>query len=243
MRGEVTDPHTHTYTHIHLCKGTCCDHRMFLCMYTYSFTGNDSTTAIIHTNISTHSVVKTHTEMIERQINNRADRPMCHRSWSIALSHPLFLSQAQIQTHINTHTHLAVCYILLHIRNTSTQIDRCSELNFTHMCPLTLTHTFNCYAAVKCADVHDRLPPCNERHITYITRWLTVWSSPPGSSGSSTAPPTAAHRWCRRWRRRRSRGGGRYPAWEECPATGSQGYACLKRQTQTHTHTHLYYNT
>lgn len=63
-------------------------------------------------------------------------------------------------------------------------------------------------------------------------RWLTVWSSPRGSSGFSAAPPTAALLWCRRWRRRKSRGEGRYPAWAACRAAGSPGYACLERDRQ-----------
>lgn len=62
---------------------------------------------------------------------------------------------------------------------------------------------------------------------------LTLWSSPPWSSGCGAAQPTAARRWCRRWRRQRSREEGRSPAWARCPAAGSQGCACLQGEKRT----------
>ena len=44
---------------------------------------------------------------------------------------------------------------------------------------------------------------------------------------ASVIQPTSEPPWCRRWRRRRSRGGGRSPAWEECPGATSPGSSYL----------------
>lgn len=71
---------------------------------------------------------------------------------------------------------------------------------------------------------------------------LTGWSSPPGNSGCEAAPPTAARQWFQRWRRQRNRAGERCPAWVECPAAGSPGYAYLQvnlRKKKNHWNTTL----